>query len=148
MAPYITPHIRTPIFIMNSAYDCFQLTIIVGVNVLDPSASSVVQAFRDMFLSNLSTALAGKSASGPYVDSCYVHEQNVNYCSGQSLPNCVGWTPLESGSKKWGYTTAVGGKTPQQAFSDFYFNRGPSVVIDQDRFPENPTCKFTGNPPA
>ena len=30
------------------------------------------------------------------------YPQNVNYCSGQALPNCVGWSPEEPGSKKWG----------------------------------------------
>ena len=38
----------------------------------------------------------------------------------QGMPNCVGWSPLSSGSKKWGYTTAVTSPageslTPQQA---------------------------------
>ena len=26
-----------------------------------------------------------------FIPSCYVHEINVDYCSGQSLPNCRGW---------------------------------------------------------
>ena len=91
---------------------------------------------------------------GAFIDSCYVHEQNVNYCSGQSMPNCVGWSPLESGSQKWGYTTAITtptGKslTPQQAFSRFYFSEGSgvdAVLIDTTALQANTHCVYQGKP--
>jgi hypothetical protein len=66
-----------------------------------PAQNASLRAFRDQFV----TAIAGitsKSQNGCFLDSCYVHEQNVNYCSGQGMPNCVGWSPSEPGSKKWG----------------------------------------------
>jgi len=67
----------------------------------------------------------GKPQNGVYLDGCYVHEQNVNYCEGQGMPNCVGWSPQEPGSVKWGYSTAVtvpDGRslTPQQVFLSYF----------------------------
>ena len=76
-----------------------------------------------------------------------VHEQNVDYCSGQAIPNCVGWSPDEPGSKKWGYTTAVDGLTPQQAFTQWYSGK-PTALIDSALLQSNPTCLFTGKPVA
>merc|ERR1712115_773384 len=96
------------------------------------------------------TTATGKSEHGAYIDSCWVHEQNVNYCSGQSTPNCVGWSPLSTGSKKWGYTTAVEMSnnksfTPQQAFSHFFKGGGINAFIDAVEFPQNPTCIWKGS---
>jgi hypothetical protein len=67
----------------------------------------------------------------------------------------VGWSPLETGSKKWGYNTAIKhvGKlfTPQQAMGSYYAARklgyafSPPTewlfVDDGNVFP-NPTCKL------
>ena len=112
-----------------------------------------LQNYRDLFVEASAAVWKGKPRNGLYVDSCYVHEQNVNYCSGQGMPNCVGWSPLESGSKKWGYTTAVtavDGRslTPQQAFSAFYLAGEDRATVDALRFPDNPTCHFLGKPVA
>uniref|UniRef100_A0A7R9ZVG7 Uncharacterized protein n=1 Tax=Pyrodinium bahamense TaxID=73915 RepID=A0A7R9ZVG7_9DINO len=92
-----------------------------------------------------------KPRNGAYVDSCWVHEQNVNYCSGQSTPNCVGWTPAESGSKKWGYAISVpdsaGNRiTPQQAFYRYYFDGADVKLLDSTALQANPSCIFTGVP--
>jgi hypothetical protein len=46
------------------------------------------------------------------------------------------------------YSTAVNGSTPQQAFSDYYLRGKNPVLVDGLRFPNNPTCKYTGKPPA
>lgn len=72
------------------------------------------------------------------------------------MPNCVGWSPLETGSKKWGYTTSVVAAdgsgirlTPQQAFGAWYNNRGNNsngVLVDKEIFPNNPSCKYLGKP--
>ena len=49
---------------------------------------------------------------GAFIDSCLVHEQNVDYCSGGNphAYNCAGWL-----------TTKVLGVSPQQAYSRWYF---------------------------
>eukprot|EP00928_Gymnodinium_smaydae_P085020 TRINITY_DN68324_c0_g1_i1.p1 TRINITY_DN68324_c0_g1~~TRINITY_DN68324_c0_g1_i1.p1 ORF type:complete len:130 (-),score=21.38 TRINITY_DN68324_c0_g1_i1:231-566(-) len=89
------------------------------------------------------------SKNGAYVDSCWVHEQNVNYCSDQSTPNCVGWTPAESGSKKFGYTISVPDEvgnriTPQQAFYKYYFQGATIRILDKAALQGNPSCVFKG----
>ena len=96
-------------------------------------------------------------------DSCWVHEQNVDYCHSQGTPNCVGWDPLEPGSVKWGYKTSVWsdrfqrGYTPAQAFAAYYDSRkagklpakcagqkGCWAVVDGKTYPNNPSCVFKG----
>jgi len=160
MAPYIAPYIKTPIFVMNSAYDAWQMTnVLVAQCIPSPRNPCTAQqnmsllAFHAQFLSDVAVVTAGKPQNGVYVDTCYVHEQNVNYCSGQtSMPNCVGWSPLESGSTKWGYSTSVevsDGRhlTPQQAFGAYYRgDRVASSAIDQYRFFDNPSCQYLGHP--
>jgi len=156
MAPYLAPFVATPMFVMNSAYDAWQLTNILGAECVaeqscDAAANASVQAYRDQFVAAVANVTAGKPGNGVYVDSCYVHEQNLNYCSGQSMPNCVGWSPLESGSQKWGYRTSVSGAdgaqlTPQQAFSRWYFGKGDTVTVDALRFPANPSCTYHAPP--
>ena len=99
--------------------------------------------------------------SGAYVPSCWVHEENVDYCSNQGSPNCVGWSPAEPGSKKWGYTTSILSETlqqqltPQQAFGMYYDSRKSSrlpgkcadkktcwAIMDGLAFPTNPSCAY------
>ena len=156
MAPYLAPFVATPMFVMNSAYDAWQMLNILGAECLaeqscDAAANASVQAYRDQFVAAVANVTAGHPGNGLYVDSCYVHEQNVNYCSGQSMPNCVGWSPLETGSRKWGYRTSVAGVdgaqlTPQQAFSRWYFGKGDAVTVDALRFPGNPSCIYHAPP--
>ena len=76
-----------------------------------------------------------------------VRAWQVNYCSGQSMPNCVGWSPLESGSRKWHYNMTVGGRTPQRAFGDWYFGRGGArVSVDEAALQHDPGCVWA--PPS
>ena len=104
------------------------------------------------------TGLAAKKSGrdGCYIDSCFVHQQNIGSCWGQkdgSFPNCVGWTRNQPGSWRYHYWTAIqsnnasgGLLTPQQAFSRYYFSRGSSVdsmLIDQEPLQANPTCIYT-----
>merc|ERR1712216_404028 len=116
----------------------------------DQNAS--LRAYRRSFIEAIAGVTNGKPKNGIYIDSCYVHEQNVNYCSGQGMPNCVGWSPLESGSKKWGYSinvTVPDGRalTPQQAFSAYYSgDRAASIAVDQHQFFDNPSCIYLGKP--
>lgn len=110
-----------------------------------------LQAYRAQMIANI-TAITSKSRNGAFIDTCFVHEQNVNYCSGQGMPNCVGWSPLSTGSKKWGYTTAItlaDGRslTPQQAFGAYYRgDTAAAVAIDQHTYFDNPTCHYLGKP--
>merc|ERR1711957_379470 len=160
MAPYIAPHIETPFFVMNSAYDAWQMHNILQTQCIpapnrgpcSAEQNASLLAFRNKFVADIASVTDGKPKNGVYVDSCYVHEQNVNYCSGQGMPNCVGWSPLESGSKKWGYNTTVkvgDGRslTPQQAFGAYYRgDRVAAVAVDEHHFFDNPGCFYLGQP--
>jgi hypothetical protein len=101
LAPYLLEHIETPLFIMNSAYDVWQ----IGNNLPDacistlghPCDDTIVQQYGLALKQRVYEALVNKikryptAPVGAFVDSCYVHGQNVNYCSTQNQwPNCVG----------------------------------------------------------
>ena len=167
LAPYVLPHVRADVFIMNSAYDAWQLA-----NEADPPAcvpnvtgsrarcdGLAAQAYGAALKARVKTALEAKKNgtgwSGCYIDSCYVHEQNVAYCFDQKdaqFPNCAGWTPESVGSMRYGYWTGIRSNqdasirvTPRQAFSRFYFSQGASpdsILIDQEALPANPTCIY------
>jgi O-palmitoleoyl-L-serine hydrolase len=178
LAPYILEFIETPIFVMNSAFDAWQIS---NNNVgcvstqKKPCNDTSVQMYGKEFKLRVYHALKNKTkryntSVGAYIDSCYVHEQNVNYCSAQRMPNCVGWSPLESGSKKWNYTTAIQLKndrslTPQQAFSKYYFSTrmnnsislsmlnnllkdDTNILIDSTTLQNNSHCVYNGVPPS
>eukprot|EP00052_Salpingoeca_macrocollata_P010929 m.84387 g.84387 ORF g.84387 m.84387 type:complete len:428 (-) comp17792_c0_seq1:117-1400(-) len=159
MAPYLSPHIQTPLFVMNSAYDAYQVQNILDIGCVPDSGScsasqqTALQSYRAAFVEAVASVYQNRTQNGVYVDSCYVHEQNVDYCYTQSVPNCVGWMPLCPGSLKWHYHTQVnvtgsGALTPQQAFGDYYLRRSPAhrVVVDMLAFPLNPSCPFHGKP--
>merc|ERR1712137_542 len=150
---------------MNSAYDWFQLQYILKEScplkhACTSTQSGIINDYASQVGAAARAAVAGNKADAPsgcYIDSCWVHEQNVNYCSGQGQPNCVGYSPLESGSLKWNYTTSVqfGGLsyTPQRAFSEYYDSRKASTakanwtIIDETVFSKNPSCPWPGTYP-
>ena len=82
-----------------------------------------------------------RNGNGGFIDTCVVHEQNVDYCSSQKVANCVGWNI---------YKAAPSNLTPQKAFERWYFEQGGRhnsnttqsfVTLDQSKFPGgNPTC--------
>jgi hypothetical protein len=157
LAPYLSQFIKTPLFVMNSLYDTHQISNILQSPCVPSPISSCTAtqnasllAYRNKMLTDIWPVIAGKPQNGVYLDGCYVHEQNVNYCSTQSLPNCVGWSPLETGSQKWGYSTAVrtgDGRqlTPQQAFGAYYRgDANANIMVDQYEFFDNPTCLYLG----
>eukprot|EP00041_Stephanoeca_diplocostata_P023354 m.572245 g.572245 ORF g.572245 m.572245 type:complete len:442 (-) comp22269_c0_seq4:1603-2928(-) len=155
MAPYIVQYIQTPIYVMNSAYDAWQLPNILQDNCIstkDKACNDTAPMnYGAAFKQAIAEVLTISANNGVYVDSCYVHEQNVNYCSSQSIPNCVGWTPASSGDQKWGYTTAVTAPdgtslTPQEAFSAYYFHGKYQNLIDNTTVQNNPTCIYLGHP--
>lgn len=176
MAEYISPHLKTPLFIMNSAYDGYQLPEILKTpcqlghvpNVSNCTVAELdeIQNYHSSLTAKIVAAVRsnrGSGASGCYVDSCWAHEQNVDYCSNQASPNCVGWTPASPGSRKWKYSTSVWSPTfkcaftPQQAFSSYYMSprgrraNGSTIptadddwaLVDGTAFPANPTCPYS-----
>jgi hypothetical protein len=47
-------------------------------------------AFKTKALAAVKANKGPAGAAGAFVDSCWVHEQNVEYCHNQGAPNCVG----------------------------------------------------------
>jgi hypothetical protein len=87
MAPYIAQFIETPLYVMNSAFDAWQMgNILMAPCIPTPTRPCTaqqnvsLQAYHDQFISNISVVTAGKPKNGVFIDGCYVHEQNVNYC--------------------------------------------------------------------
>ena len=105
MQPYAAQHIVTPFFMSNSAYDMWQTLNdlgmdcvpsqngqpVAGVAPCDAAQYATLQAFRLSQLQSMQAALAVPH-TGAWVPSCFVHEMNFDYCSSQSLPNCIGFT--------------------------------------------------------
>ena len=131
---------------MNSVYDAYQLGNIGGSTCVPtatkPCDDAVALAYGAAFRTAAVGAVTTDTKNGLYVTACYVHEINVNYCSTQSMPNCVGWSPLESGSQKWHYNMSVQGRTPSEAFGDWYFRHGPRVYVDEALLQKNNDCVF------
>lgn len=147
MAEYLTDHIETPMYVMNSAFDVYQVQHILVVGcVPKPCTTTQISAMegyrRDFLNSSLGHLVARAPAigHGAFVDSCLVHEQNVDYCSGGNphAYNCAGWL-----------TTKVAGLTPQQAYSAWYRGdaaRNLTVDTAATLAPDaaaNPTCPWT-----
>ena len=142
----------------NECLDDDGLTPCVKGRGLLPVNTTATQAYGAALKAAVRTGLAAKKSGrdGCYIDSCFVHQQNIGSCWGQkdgSFPNCVGWTRNQPGSWRYHYWTAIqsnnasgGLLTPQQAFSRYYFSRGSSVdsmLIDQEPLQANPTCIYT-----
>ena len=117
MAEYLTDHIKTPMYVMNSAFDVYQVQHILNVGCVPGKCSSAQIAemvgYRNEFISSSLAHLQARASvgHGAYIDSCLVHEQNVDYCSGGNphAYNCAGWL-----------NTKVAGLTPQAAYSAWY----------------------------
>ena len=110
------PFLRTPWHAMMANYDLASLSMIYNLPCLPPKCSpeqlTLLLAWRAQFLAQLQPAVAALPGNGAYTDSCLVHEQNVDYCSGQSVPNCRGWNIYNVSAD--GYPQQL---TPQQGFS-------------------------------
>jgi hypothetical protein len=89
MAQYIAPHVETPMFVMNSDYDAWQMEHVLGAKCIPTPTSACtttqnasLRSFHDQFAATITTGVTeGKPKNGVFLDSCYVHEQNVDYCS-------------------------------------------------------------------
>eukprot|EP00756_Hemistasia_phaeocysticola_P023710 Hpha_TRINITY_DN15909_c1_g2::TRINITY_DN15909_c1_g2_i2::g.72658::m.72658/K19882/NOTUM; O-palmitoleoyl-L-serine hydrolase len=148
LAPYLMPFIETRMFIMNSAFDAYQLPTIAGNKCYptpqNPCNASVAVTFGAVYKAAVAAAVV-KPEDGYYIDGCVVHETNVNYCSTQNAwPNCVGWTADSSGSVKWNYTVTVAGESPQAAFYRYYHGGETVRLIDDGAFQQNPRCIYYG----
>jgi len=166
MAPYIAPYIQTPLYVMNSPFDSFSTSAILWAQCIPAPGitctsdqTDLLKEFHAQFKADIQESILGDeeqvARNGIYAPCCYVHEQNVNYCSFDNFsPNCAGWSAQESGSMKWGYRTSVNVSearsfTPQQAFGAWYNgDMEAGNVTDTHEFFDNPTCAYKGKAPV
>ncbi|XP_040985861.1 pectin acetylesterase 8-like isoform X1 [Juglans microcarpa x Juglans regia] len=129
--------IKTPIFLVNAAYDSWQIKNILAPGVADPHGHwhscklditncsptqlTTMQDFRMQFLSALN-GLGTSSSRGLFIDSCYAHCQTE-----------MQETWLRDDSPLLGRTTIA------KAVGDWFYDRSPFQKIDCP-YPCNPTC--------
>ncbi|GAU46004.1 hypothetical protein TSUD_187490 [Trifolium subterraneum] len=135
---YMASSIRTPLFIVNAAYDSWQIKNILAPGDADPNGQwsscktnlnncspeqlNIMQDYRTQFLEALSP-ISNSSSNGMFIDSCYVH------C--QTEPQDT-WFTRDS--------PMVDNKTVAKAVGDWFYERDPSREIDCT-YPCNPTCQ-------
>ncbi|KAL1288693.1 hypothetical protein AAHE18_20G002600 [Arachis hypogaea] len=137
---YVVQDIATPIFVVNAAYDSWQIRNILIPGMADPHGSwqncrddignctpdqlDAVQGFREDFIKALS-GVQNSPSKGMFIDSCYIHCQ----------------TEMQ---ESWFKTDApqLANTTIAKAVGDWFYDRKPFQHIDC-AFPCNPTCELT-----
>uniref|UniRef100_A0A7N0TB31 Pectin acetylesterase n=1 Tax=Kalanchoe fedtschenkoi TaxID=63787 RepID=A0A7N0TB31_KALFE len=134
----VIPTIRTPLFILNAAYDSWQIKNILAPGAADPHGTwrnckadikkcsaaqlKTMHDFRAQFLSAL-TAVGNSTSRGVFIDSCYAHTQ-----TGMQETWLRADSPLVD-------KTTIG-----KAVGDWYYERSVPRMVDC-QYPCNPTCK-------
>ena len=131
LAQHAAPFIITPFFISNAAYDAYQTPYIMQLQCTPNAAvggfpqcnaTQMVDfvQYRARQIDAMRATLASHPYTGAVVISCFVHEINVDYCSGQALPNCLGWNA---------YTVSAPGYPPDLSANDI-FSAWYSGILD------------------
>ncbi|KAI5593166.1 hypothetical protein POPTR_004G234100v4 [Populus trichocarpa] len=141
---YVAPQVRTPLFILNAAYDSWQIRNILAPSIADPlgvwksckldinNCSPLqlksMQDFRLQFLNALNKS-TNSSSRGLYIDSCYAHCQTET-------------------QEKWFMedSPVLGKKKIAKAVGDWFYDRNPFQKIDCP-YPCNPSCQNSGLAP-
>ncbi|KAG8634007.1 pectin acetylesterase 8 isoform X2 [Manihot esculenta] len=134
---YVVQQIKTPLFVLNAAYDSWQIKNTLAPSAVDPSGTwkackldintcspiqlKTVQDFRTKFLNTLYRS-TNSSSKGVYIDSCYVHCQTE-----------LQETWFMTGSPELGKTKIA------KAIGDWFYDENPFQKIDCP-YPCNPTC--------
>lgn len=131
----IISRIKTPFFLVNPAYDFWQIQHVLApvasdpvrnwrkcrLNLLDcsPSQMEVLQGFRKSLMTAISEIEKSKEG-GIFIDSCFIH--------------CQTWS-----DNTW-HGPRIENRTVSESVGDWYFNRKATKLIDCPSFPCNPTC--------
>ena len=135
---YVVPTLRTPLFILNAAYDSWQIRNILAPSAADPNKTwakckldiksctssqlMTLENFRKEFLAVLPKT--GQAPSlGIFIDSCFAHCQSGSQDT---------WLAEGSSSIR---KTKIG-----KAVGDWFYDRDISQWIDCP-YPCNQTCK-------
>ncbi|KAK6947279.1 Pectinacetylesterase/NOTUM, partial [Dillenia turbinata] len=133
----VASQIKTPLFLINAAYDSWQIKNILAPGVADPHGTwhnckldikkcspaqlKTMQDFRLQFLNALS-GVSGSTANGMFIDSCYAH------CQAGTQET---WLREDS--------PVLDKTTISKAVGDWYYDRNAIKKIDC-AYPCNPTC--------
>lgn len=139
--------IHTPIFILNSGYDSWQIqyVLVPGSSAPDKSWLScrenlancnstqikVLDGFRNTMVDDLKVVVEDKQDWGLFIDSCFTHCQTL---SGTSWNSPV--------------STRLGNKSIAEAVGDWHFGRSKRVKEIDCLYPCNPTCSSPTWPSA
>ncbi|XP_002988519.2 pectin acetylesterase 8 [Selaginella moellendorffii] len=126
--PYILPSIKQPMFLLNSAYDTWQIRntllyptaewrpCVLNSSSCHPRQLQILQGFRSSFLTNISPAFE-KEKWGFFINSCFHH------CQGDVS------------------TVRVNNQTILEAIGNWMYERQKKVIlVDFLSWPNNPTC--------
>ena len=125
MAQYTYPYIKTPIFVLNSEYDTWQLESILQIGCRPPNCSEsqmqLIAHWRTTFLQALQPAIQS-TTNGLFTDACLHHCQSM---SDQS------WSKI-----------MVKNQTAHDTFVAWLDMKGTRNVrvVDDHTNPDNPTC--------
>ncbi|CAL1373826.1 unnamed protein product [Linum trigynum] len=133
---YVAQTMRTPLFLINAAYDSWQIKNVLAPTSADKKGAwksckldlkkcsdsqlQAVQGFRTQFLSAINTGL-GNSSKGLFINSCHAH------CQSGSQLTWAGKGPILA-------NTRIG-----KAVGDWFNERSSFEKIDCP-YPCNPTC--------
>ncbi|XP_066312912.1 pectin acetylesterase 5-like [Miscanthus floridulus] len=133
----VVKSITTPMFILNPAYDVWQVEHVLSPEVSDPQnlwqncrtditkCSSkqldVLQGFRKALLDAINE-FKKRRDWGMFIDSCFIHCQSMNALAWHS-PSAA----------------RINNKTAAEAVGDWFFDRREVKEIDCE-YPYNPTC--------
>ncbi|RCV25275.1 hypothetical protein SETIT_5G153700v2 [Setaria italica] len=135
----IIDSVKTPMFILNAAYDVIQISLSLAPNRADPSGSwracksnrsacnasqmNVLQGFRDQMVSSVQGFSRSRS-NGLFISSCFAH------CQSEQLGT---WNIVPGGSP------TIQNKGIAKSVGDWYYNRAEVRAIDC-RYPCDKTC--------
>ncbi|KAF2316095.1 hypothetical protein GH714_040996 [Hevea brasiliensis] len=135
---YVTRTMQTPLFVINSAYDFWQLKNVLAPSAVDSKGTwksckldlkkcsaaqlKTVHNFRLQFLNALSIGAGSKPSNGLFINSCYAHCQ-----SGSAATWLADKSPVLGNTK-------IG-----KAVGDWFYDRAKFQKIDCP-YPCNPTC--------
>ncbi|XP_072050991.1 uncharacterized protein [Amphiura filiformis] len=127
---YAYKYVQSPVFYMHTAYDRWQLWYILEMKCHPtkcPEQLSNMMDFYTKFINFAKEVQKKSKKNGMFISSCYDHSQAYDDEPYQRY--------------------IVDGKTPQQAFGDWYFERipeGSSFYFDcEDSYDCNPTCDWS-----
>ncbi|WVZ71346.1 hypothetical protein U9M48_019940 [Paspalum notatum var. saurae] len=131
--------IKTPMFLLNAAYDVIQMALSLAPDRADPSGAwracksnrtacnasqmSILQGFRDQMVASVK-GFYGSRSNGLFISSCFAH------CQSEQLGT---WNTIPGGSP------TIQNKGIAKSVGDWYFDRAEVKAIDC-RYPCDKTC--------